>query len=165
MKFVALQDGEPLEVEVQRHGSGYRVRIEERWIDVDMVGAGPYVHSLRLDDGTQLGLLHHREGNKHEVSFDGRTVQLEIIDPLALKRRRSDDDMGAGGVVKAMMPGRVVRVLVSKGETVRRGTSILILEAMKMENDIQASVDGVVDEIFVEPGQTVEAGADLVHIG
>jgi biotin carboxyl carrier protein len=62
------------------------------------------------------------------------------------------------------MPGRVVRVLVARGDAVRKGTGLVILEAMKMENEIQAQADGTVDEIFVEPGQTVEAGADLVHI-
>jgi biotin carboxyl carrier protein len=72
--------------------------------------------------------------------------------------------MGEGGVVKALMPGRVVRLLVAKGEVVRKGAGLLILEAMKMENEIQCPVDGTVDEIFVEAGTTVENGADLVHI-
>ena len=63
------------------------------------------------------------------------------------------------------MPGRVVRVLVNQGDQVRRGTGLLILEAMKMENEIVSPADGAVDAIFVSSGQTVEAGADLVHIG
>ena len=46
----------------------------------------------------------------------------------------------------------------------RKGTILLVLEAMKMENEIQASGDGVVDSVFVEPGQTVESGAELAHI-
>jgi biotin carboxyl carrier protein len=62
------------------------------------------------------------------------------------------------------MPGRVVRVLVAKGDTVARGAGLLILEAMKMENEIQAPAAGVVDEVFVTAGQTVELGAELVHI-
>ena len=66
--------------------------------------------------------------------------------------------------VKAMMPGRVVRVLVAKGDAVRKGAGLLILEAMKMENEIAAPADGTVDELFVEAGQTVESGAELLHI-
>jgi biotin carboxyl carrier protein len=62
------------------------------------------------------------------------------------------------------MPGRVVKVLVEPGQEVRKGAGILILEAMKMQNEIQAPVDGVIDRIFVEPGSTVESGGDLVHI-
>ncbi|MBK5260932.1 MAG: hypothetical protein JJE51_15185 [Thermoanaerobaculia bacterium] len=62
------------------------------------------------------------------------------------------------------MPGRVVRILVEPGAAVRKGAGLLILEAMKMQNEIQAPVDGVVDAIFVESGSTVEGGADLLHI-
>jgi pyruvate carboxylase subunit B len=62
------------------------------------------------------------------------------------------------------MPGRVVRLLVNNGDTVRRGQSLLILEAMKMENDIQSPVDGLVDEIFIKAGDTVDAGGQLLHV-
>jgi len=165
VKFLARTEslGE-VEVEVLRHGASYRVRIGERWLEADFVSVGPFVRSLRLDDGTQLSLTHHCNDNKHEISFGGATVTVDIIDPLAAKRRRREDEIGSSGVVKALMPGRVVRVLVAKGEAVRKGAGLLILEAMKMENEITAPADGTVDELFVEPGQTVEAGAELLHI-
>jgi 3-methylcrotonyl-CoA carboxylase alpha subunit len=164
MKFIAREGGRELEVEVQRHGAGYRVRLGDRWIEADFISVGRYVRSLRLEDGTQYPLVHHREGNTHQISLEGTTVHVDIIDPLAAKRRRREDETGGTGTVKALMPGRVVRVLVSKGDAVRKGAGLLILEAMKMENEIAAPADGTVDELFVEPGQTVEAGADLVHI-
>lgn len=164
MKFIAREAGRDVEVEVLRHGSGYRVRIGDRWLEADFIDVGRYVRSLRLDDGTQFSLVHHREGNTHEISLGGSTVHVEIIDPLAAKRRRREDEIAGGGTVKALMPGRVVRVSVSKGDTVRKGAGLLILEAMKMENEIQAPADGTVDEVFVQPGQTVEVGAELVRI-
>ena len=164
MKLIARHGDRDIEVEVERHASGYRVRIGDRWIVADLVEAGGYMRSLRLEDGTQFSLIHHRDGNLHEVSLDGSSVRVEIIDPLALKRRRREDEVGAGGVIKALMPGRVVRILVQKGDAVRKGTGLLILEAMKMQNEIQATVDGTVDEIFVEPGTTVDGGADLLHV-
>ena len=164
MRFVARHRDDDVEVEVERHGSGYRVRIGERWLEADLVDAGGFVRVLRLADGTQYSLIHHREGNQHHVTLSGSTIQVEVIDPLALRRTR-EDDMGAGGVVKALMPGRVVRVLVNKGDTVQKGSGVLILEAMKMENEIQAPIAGVIDQIFVSAGDTVDGGADLVHIG
>ena len=164
MKFIAREGDRELEVEVQRHGAGYRVRLGDRWIEADFINIGRYVRSLRLEDGTQYSLIHHREGNTHEISMAGSTVRVDIIDPLAAKRRRREDETGGTGTVKALMPGRVVRVLVAKGDAVRKGAGLVILEAMKMENEIVAPADGTVDELFVEPGQTVEAGADLVHI-
>jgi 3-methylcrotonyl-CoA carboxylase alpha subunit len=166
VNFVAHHDGKDIPVEVERQGSGYRVRIGERWIEADLIDAGGYVRVLRFEDGTQFSLIHHREGNRHRITLGGSTIEVELIDPLALRRRESDDDMGAGGgVVKALMPGRVVRVLVSQGQAVQKGAGLLILEAMKMENEIQASADGVVDEIFVSAGDTVDGGAALCHIG
>jgi biotin carboxyl carrier protein len=164
MKFIAREGGRELQVEVVRHGSGYRVRIGERWMEADLVRAGAFVRSLRLEDGTQVSLIHHREGTMHEVTLGNTTVQVEIVDPLAARRRRREDEIAGGGLVKALMPGRVVRVLVAKGESVRKGAGLLILEAMKMENEIVAPMDGVVDELFVIAGQTVESGAELARI-
>jgi biotin carboxyl carrier protein len=164
VKFIARQGGADVEVEIHRHGNGYRVRIGDRQLDADFISVGAYVHSLRLEDGTQFSLVHHREGHTHEISLNGATVSVDIIDPLAAKRRLRDDEIGTSGVIKALMPGRVVRVLVAKGETVQKGAGLLVLEAMKMENEIQAPADGTVDEVFVKDGQTVEGGADLVHI-
>jgi biotin carboxyl carrier protein len=165
LRFIARRDDENIEVDVERFGTGYRVRIADRWIDVDFVNAGGHVRSLRLEDGTQYSLIHHREGNRHEIIVSGTPIYVEVIDPLALKRRRGEDEIGGGGLVKALMPGRVVRILVKKGDSVKKGSGLLILEAMKMENEIQAPLEGVVDEIFVESGQTVESGAELAHIG
>ncbi len=165
MKFIARHDGNDVEVEVLREGSGYRVRVRDTWMTADLVDAGGVVRSLRLEDGTQFPLIHHRNGTVHEITVGGATLQVEIIDPLALKRRRREDEMGEGGVVKALMPGRIVRFFVKKGDVVKKGAPLLILEAMKMENEIQCPVDGTVDAIFVEAGATVEGGADLVHIG
>jgi biotin carboxyl carrier protein len=153
-----------IDVEVHRHGAGYRVRIGERWLEADLVSAGPFIRSLRLDDGTQLALTHHSVGTMHEISIGGATVTVDIIDPLTARRRGREDEIGSSGVVKALMPGRVVRVLVAKGDAVRKGAGLLILEAMKMENEITAPADGTVDEMFVETGQTVETGAELLHI-
>ena len=165
VKFIARHDGNEIPIEVERHGSGYLVRLGDRAMFAELVDAGPFVRSLRLEDGTQLDLVHHRDGDRHEISLPNSTVSLELVDPLALRRRRREDEVSGGGVVKALMPGRIVRVMVSKGDAVRKGAGLLILEAMKMENEIQSPADGVVEELFVEPGQTVEAGAELVRVG
>ena len=164
MKLIARHNGDELPIEVERHGAGYIVTMGGRSIYADMITAGPYLYSLRLEDGIHFSLTHHRDGNTHELSLAGSKVVVDIIDPLTLKRRSREDAGGAGGVLKALMPGRIVKVFVNQGDTVRKGTGLVILEAMKMENEIQAPADGTVDEIFVNVGDTVEAGAPLVHI-
>jgi 3-methylcrotonyl-CoA carboxylase alpha subunit len=164
MKFVAQHEGDVLPVEVERHGSGYMVKIDDRVLSVDLVKAGEAVHSLRFEDGTQFAFVHQRHGTQHEVSFRGSKAVIEIIDPLSLRRKTREDEGGEAGDVEALMPGRIVRLLVEAGQTVTRGTGLLILEAMKMENEIQAPIDGTIQEVFVKAGDTVESGAPLVHI-
>lgn len=163
MRFVAQHDGHDIPIDVERSKSGYRIRMGEEWIHVDLVDAGPPVRSLRLENGQQFSILHHREGTEHQITLGNSTVQVGIIDPLAARRRGREDESASGGMVRALMPGRIVRVLVSEGDTVAKGDGLLILEAMKMENEIAAPIAGVVRRLFVEPGQTVESGAELVE--
>lgn len=163
MIFNARYRDEEIPLEVERHGSTYRVKVGERWIVADLITAGG-LRSLRLEDGTQFLLTHHREGTTHQITIGASQFDVEIVDPLALRRKRGDDHLGDSGIIKALMPGRIARVLVEKGAEVRRGTGLIVLEAMKMENEIPAPADGVVDEIFVKPGDTVEGGADLLHL-
>jgi 3-methylcrotonyl-CoA carboxylase alpha subunit len=164
VKLVAQYEGDVLPVEVERHGSGYIVKIDDRELSVDVVKAGESVHSLRFEDGTQFAFVHQRHGTQHEISFSGAKAVIEIIDPLSLRRKAREDEGGEAGDVTALMPGRIVRLLVEPGQTVSRGTGLLILEAMKMENEIQAPIDGTIQEVFVSAGDTVESGAPLVHI-
>lgn len=161
--FIARYRDEETTLEVERHGSSYRVKIGDRWILADLVAAGG-LHSLRLEDGKQYSLQHHRDGSTRQITIGASRLDIEIVDPLALRRKGGDDHLGASGIIKAPMPGRIARVMVEKGATVQRGAGLLVLEAMKMENEIPAPADGIVDEIFVTAGDTVESGADLLHL-
>src|SRR6185369_2166228 len=105
VKLIAKHGEEELPIEVERAGSGYRVKLGDRWLVADMVTAGSFVRSLRLEDGTQLALIHHREGNTHEITLADSTVRVDIRDPLSLKRKRGEDDISAAGTVTALMPG------------------------------------------------------------
>jgi biotin carboxyl carrier protein len=163
LRFIARYRDEEIPLEVERHGSSYRVKIGDRWVVADLVTAGG-VHSLRLEDGTQFLLTHHREGTTRQITIGASRLDIEIVNPLALRRKSDDDHLGASGIIKAPMPGRIARVLVEKGASVQRGVGLLVLEAMKMENEIQAPADGVIDEIFVKAGDTVESGANLLHL-
>jgi len=163
LKLIARYGNEDIPLEVERHGGSYRVKLGDRWIAADLVAAGG-LRSLRLEDGTQVPLTHHREGTTHQITIGAYRMDVDIVDPLALRRKSGDDHLGDSGIIKALMPGRIARVLVEKGATVLRGTGLLVLEAMKMENEIPAPADGVIDEIFVKPGDTVEGGAVLLHL-
>ena len=72
---------------------------------------------------------------------------------------------GAGDAVNAPMPGNILKVNVKAGEAVKAGTVLVVLEAMKMENEIMAPKDGTVTQVLVSKGSTVDTGAPLVVIG
>lgn len=165
MKLVVRIGEEAIPVEVERLGSGYRVGGRDGWTTVDLTSPNPNLHSLRLEDGTQFLIIHHRTGARHELAFGDASVHLEVHDPLAMKRRRNQDDLaGDSDVVKAVMPGRVVRILVEPGQEIRKGQGLLVIEAMKMENEISSPRDGKIAAIHVDAGRTVEGGAELVSI-
>ena len=163
LKLIARYRDEEIPLEVERHGGSYRVKLGDRWIAVDLVAAGG-LRSLRLEDGTQISLAHHREGTIHHITIGAARLDVEIVDPLALRRKSGDDHLGDSGIINALMPGRIARVLVEKGAVVTRGTGLLVLEAMKMEQAMLAPFDGVVAELKAKVGGQVSEGTMLVRV-
>ncbi|MBI4879242.1 MAG: hypothetical protein HY812_06230 [Planctomycetes bacterium] len=97
--------------------------------------------------------------------INGRAYQVEVEDERErIGRAIGSGGASGGGVVESVMPGIVRRVEVAPGSRVKTGDRLLILEAMKMENEICAEMDGVVEKVHVADGQTVEGGAPLVTL-
>ena len=141
---VSPENGSPLQVDAQEVSDG-------RWSL--LVGDRSYEVRVQKDRSTS------------SLDLAGRTWTFHLSDPArALTRSRSQAGRGAG-LVKAPMPGRVLRVMVEPGQEVKSGEGIIVVEAMKMENELSAPRDGVVSEVHVSEGQTVESGAALVQIG
>ena len=91
---------------------------------------------------------------------DGDSWHLDAIDPLAPPE---GTEISAGGLT-APMPGRVVQLLVAKGDQVRQGQAMMVVEAMKMEHTIASPRDGIVAAVHFAPGDPVEEGAELVAL-
>jgi biotin carboxyl carrier protein len=107
------------------------------------------------------------EGDAHQawVTLAGHEYALEIEDERERAAQLAARAAGVGGgPVKAVMPGVVVEVLVAEGDAVEEGQPLLVLEAMKMQNEIGAPGDGVVERLHVEAGQAVGAGDLLVTL-
>ena len=102
----------------------------------------------------------------YDATVEGQTFSIEVPNAQAAPRARRG---GGGkkkksGTVSANIPGKVVTVEVKEGDVVKEGQVILILEAMKMQNEIQAPVDGTVINVACEEGQAIEANVPLVVI-
>lgn len=102
-----------------------------------------------------------RDGDHVHAQIDGRPYRLTVVTRAAASA--GDDEAAAGGL-EAPMPGRVTRVAVAVGDTVKRGQELIVVEAMKMENALVAPSDGVVMSVAVKVGDMVAPGPPLVVI-
>ncbi len=151
----------------------FKVSLEDeegpRSYEVDYAGNG-VVRSLLIDgQQVEVAVLPERSpfaGDAYRVAMCGEDTVVQVSDPLTHLAAEAGGGAGAQGakVAFAMMPGRVVTLLVEEGATVEAGQGVLVLEAMKMENEIEAEADGVVKKLFVEPGQAVEGGDRLFEL-
>ncbi len=99
-----------------------------------------------------------------EVSVNGHVFRVEAFDPRGPRGRRSPGERSGPQVVATSMPGRVVRVLVEPGQEVAEGDAVIVVEAMKMQNEMKAPRAGRVASVKAEAGATVSAGDILVVI-
>jgi biotin carboxyl carrier protein len=150
-KLRSLRDEELHSVGVEVIDDGYRV--DGRTTVVR--GPEARVWSVVMADGRSLEAQVILDGSEIEVAIEGARFRFSTKPVSRAAARR---DGAAGRVeVKAPMPGRVVKVLVSPGERVSEGQPILLFEAMKMQNELRSPQEGVVADIAVAGGQAVEA--------
>jgi biotin carboxyl carrier protein len=157
-------EGTTFIVEVEELPAGVlQVHVDGRRVDVDGRLPPSGTGSLLLDGVSYLVDLG--DGVGETVVVDGEAFRVQIEDrPGRRPGVALEGSAGAGQRLVAPMPGKVVALLVEVGQRVERGTGLLVLEAMKMENEFPATGGGVVKEIHVAPGQAVNAGDLLVVI-
>lgn len=162
-------------------GTCRRVRVTRMPVDTDPTGpryevqvdGGPILHvnavrpvqdvlSMLIDDRCwEAGLVSREDG--FEVELLGVRHEVEVLDP---KRKALRMAVGAAGVALiSRMPGRVMKLLVAVGDVVKKGQPMMVVEAMKMENELKSPADGTVSSIKVAVGDLVEARALLIELG
>jgi biotin carboxyl carrier protein len=147
-------------ITVESKDGGYEVRVGDSVLHLSArIAAGG-----RLDlelDGRRVRAYVARSGQRRYISIGGDTWTLLPPDP----RRSHQGEGGTGsGSLSATMPGRVLDVLVAEGDTVQKGDTLVLLEAMKMELRIQAPAAGQVTGVHCTAGQVVERGQMLVEL-
>jgi biotin carboxyl carrier protein len=154
--------GRSLRVEVRAGGAEgrYTVRLEGREMAVDVRDDGPHTMSLIVDARSHEVGIERAEGG-YRVAVRGEVLDVGLVEAArgAAAPRRAT---GGPARVQAPMPGKLVRVLVHAGQEVGAGEGLVVMEAMKMENEIRAPRAGRVKEAPVREGQAVETGALLV---
>jgi biotin carboxyl carrier protein len=117
-------------------------------------------------DGETFEVDLEPDGNSWKATVEGETFTIEVggAPPKGEKKRRSTKKRKKSGVVSSTIPGKIITVEVEVGQDVSEGDVILILEAMKMQNEVAAPVSGTVIEVNCEAGSTIEANLPLVVI-
>ncbi len=165
MKYIATVNGKTYTLEINRED---RILCEgiERAVDFRLIDQ-QHVYSLLLDNASYEALIQEREG-EYWVFLRGYLFAVQVEDERERRlREASGGRPGPAGevTVKAPMPGLIVAVPVQEGQPVRKGEKLVLLESMKMQNEIRAPRDGVVKTIRVRPGQSVEQNQILVVLG
>jgi biotin carboxyl carrier protein len=166
--YVALLDGGARErtVEVRPLEPGiFEIRIGDRVRRVDAYRHDHGTLSL-LVDGTSYSATLDERGPEVHVRVKDSAFRIEILDERRLRLRRAAAGFTVEGkqTVTAPMPGKVVKVLVGLGAEVQEGQPLLVIEAMKMENELRSPRAGRVVELHVKEGQTVEGNSKLCAV-
>lgn len=99
-----------------------------------------------------------------EISVNGRVFRVEVFDPRGLRSRRQVGESQGRRKISAPMPGRVIRILVEPNQEVEAGQGLIVVEAMKMQNEMKSPQAGRVVEVKAAPGAAVAAGEVLIVI-
>jgi biotin carboxyl carrier protein len=166
LKLWVTLEGREAEVTIRTERGRLVLETDGRRIEADFV---------RLPDGEVYSLLV--DGRSHvvrvspaaeglEVELRGSVIPVEVKHPLErmLQATAGTRVAARGETVAAPMPGVIVALRVARGDTVRAGQAVIVVEAMKMQNELAAAHDGVVSDVLVEEREAVSAGQALVRL-
>jgi biotin carboxyl carrier protein len=166
MAFIAKLGEQTYTVEIEEIGkSVYRVSVDGNEFLVDGKKTGRTNYSLIVDNRSFEIEVDNTE-DEYRVLVDGRNYHVNLVDERRMRVGGAQSGLQLQGrqKVSVPMPGKVTAVLVSEGDLVEKGQGLIIVEAMKMENEVRSPIAGEVKEIKVKAGDAVEGGALLAIV-
>jgi biotin carboxyl carrier protein len=166
MKYTTVLNEQERELEITPLKTHlFEIKVDGERHEIEACHCGNGLISLLIDNRS-YDISYSFDGDMVHLNFRNQYFNIEVLDErkIRMRRVRSSLDLSGPEIIKTSMPGRVVKILVESGEKVEVGAGIIIIEAMKMENEIQCRHSGVVKKLNVKPGQTVESEVVLVEI-
>jgi biotin carboxyl carrier protein len=162
MKYEIHISGKTRIVELTRESDRWRISLDGQLLDADAVEIAPYTLSLLLNgESHEIRVTPAADGTL-KIHTGLHEFSAEVVDPRAWSgRRHAHAELEGRQQVLAPMPGKVIRVLVKVGDTVEAGQGLLVVEAMKMQNEIRSPKTGTVERLLAKEGQPVNAGETL----
>jgi len=164
MVYDVIVGGKPHRLELEKAGAGWKCRLDGKEVHVDAVMPRRDVLSL-LIDGDAFEVKREQTATDLHMWVGSTRFAVELRDPRSLRARKGAalDEKGPRKIL-APMPGRVVRVLVAEQAEVEAGQGIVVVEAMKMQNEIKSPKKGIVKKIGAMAGTAVNAGDVLAIV-
>jgi biotin carboxyl carrier protein len=166
MAFIARLGEKTYTVDIEEIGKSlYRVSVDGSEFLVDGKKTGLTNYSLIVDNRSFEIEVDVKE-DEYRVLVDGRNYHIDLVDErrVRLGGLQSDIELQGRQNVSVPMPGKIIAVLVAEGDKVEKGQGLVIVEAMKMENEVRCPINGEVKEVWVKTGDAVEAGAVLAVV-
>lgn len=166
MRFVLRQGTRDRVAEVAEEGGRLTVTLDGEARPVDFIEGDQGFLSLLIDGKAHACDFEARKGNQVRVYLGQSVFELEVLDERKARRQLAAGGVGASGPqeIVAPMPGKIVRVLVKVGQAVKAGEGLIVIEAMKMENEITAHKAGTIAELPIKEGAPIQAGAPIATI-
>ncbi len=152
---------------ISRNGNKVEVKVDEKLYTLDMLEVEKGVYSI-LRDGISytMELLQKTNAKEYEVHTHNETFDVEVIDAESkylMSRGDVANDAG-GATISSPMPGKIVKILVKVGDEVKEGTTVIIVEAMKMQSEYKVKADRVIIDVLVKEGDTVDSNQPLIIV-
>jgi biotin carboxyl carrier protein len=161
MKLQAELNSEKHEIEITRDGDTVFARVDDREYELEASEVEPNVYLLKYDNR----IFQVYVAPNGIVNLGNHQLEISLTDPKRLRGSGASDASAEGAAeIKTAMPGKLVRILVEQGAPIKHGEGVLVVEAMKMQNEMKSPKDGVVKEIRFAEGATVNAGDILAVI-
>ena len=167
MKLTAELDNQKHTVEIKRDGLHLTADVDGRSYEIEVSEPESNLWLFKHENKIYQIFVspNERTGEPFAVSVGNRHYEIKISDPKRLRGSNGADASADGASeIKTAMPGKLVRVLVETGAAIKKGDGVLIVEAMKMQNEMKSPKDGIVKEIRFKEGATVNAGDVLAVI-
>ena len=162
--FETLIDRQWVAISLEGSAECHTLRLPDRSLKVDAVILSEGSYSLLLD-GSSFDVTVQRSLTHYSVTVNGVPFEIALRDPRQLRHQTgAGEDLDGPASVAAPMPGRLVRLLVAEGDSVKEGQGVAVVEAMKMQNELKAPKSGTVEKLCVVEGQAVNAGEVLLTI-
>jgi len=165
MKYEVIVGKETYIIEL---GEEHQVIVNDEIIDIDFTRIGDYgLHSMIVEQQSYEALVEQVDSANWQVFMEGKLYEVQVYEE-SIRRLQKRTALGADAdgelAVRAPMPGLVLNIAVTEGQEIQPGDTVVILESMKMENELKAPKGGIVDRVEIEPGQSVEQNQVLIVI-